>query len=42
MGKAEKVELFEVRWPSGQIDTLKDVPANQLVYVKEGAGIVDT
>ena len=40
IGKAEKVDLLEIRWPSGQIDTLKDVKANQLVYVKEGQGIV--
>jgi hypothetical protein len=29
-----------VHWPSGQVDTMKDVKANQLVYVKEGQGIV--
>ncbi len=40
LGKAEKVELLEIRWPSGQVDTLKDVKANQLIYVKEGEGIV--
>ena len=42
IGRAEKVELLEVRWPSGQVDTLKDVPANQVVHVKEGAGIVNS
>jgi hypothetical protein len=40
LGKAEKVDLLEIRWPSGQIDTLKDVKPNQLIYVKEGEGIV--
>jgi enediyne biosynthesis protein E4 len=40
LGKAEKVDVLEIRWPSGQIDTLKDVKPNQLVYVKEGEGIV--
>jgi len=40
IGKAEKVELLEVRWPSGQVDTLKDIRPNQLIYVKEGEGIV--
>jgi enediyne biosynthesis protein E4 len=40
LGKAEKVEMLEIRWPSGQIDTLKDVKPNQLIYVKEGEGIV--
>jgi enediyne biosynthesis protein E4 len=42
LGKAEKVELLEIRWPSGQVDTLKDVKPNQLIYVKEGTGIVRT
>ena len=42
LGKAEKVELLEIRWPSGQVDTLKDVKANQVIYVKEGAGITRT
>src|ERR1700688_5214507 len=40
LGKAEKVELLEIRWPSGQVDTLKEVKPNQLVYVQEGEGIV--
>jgi hypothetical protein len=42
LGKAEKVELLEIRWPSGQVDKLKDVKPNQVVYVKEGEGIVRT
>ena len=40
LGKANKVDVLEVRWPSGQVDTMKDVAANQVVFVKEGAGIV--
>jgi hypothetical protein len=40
IGKAEKVELLEIRWPSSAVDTLKDVKPNQLIVVKEGAGIV--
>ncbi len=40
LGKADKADILEIRWPSGQIDTLKDVKANQLIYVKEGEGIV--
>ena len=42
LGKAEKVDLLEIRWPSGQVDTLKDIKANQVIYVKEGAGIERT
>jgi len=40
LGKAEKVDLLEIRWPSGQVDTLKDIKPNQLIFVKEGQGIV--
>ena len=39
---AEKVELLEIRWPSGAVDMLKDLKANQVIFVKEGAGIVRT
>jgi len=42
IGKAGKVELLEIRWPSGTVDTLKDVKANQAVFVKEGEGIIRT
>jgi len=40
IGTAAKVDLLEIRWPSGQTDTIKDVKANQLLTVKEGQGIV--
>ena len=42
LGKADKVDQLEIRWPSGQLDTLKDVKANQVIYVKEGEGITRT
>ena len=42
LGKVEKVDLLEIRWPSGQVDTLKDVKADQVIYVKEGQGILKT
>ena len=42
LGKAQKAKAIEIRWPSGQIDALKEVAANQIIYVKEGAGIVKT
>ena len=40
LGRAGKVDLLEIRWPSGQVDSLKDLTANQLVIVKEGEGIL--
>ena len=42
LGKAEKVDSLEIRWPSGQVDTLKDVKANQVIYVEESKGITRT
>jgi enediyne biosynthesis protein E4 len=40
--KAEKVDLLEIRWPSGTVETFKDIKANQLIFVKEGEGIIRT
>ncbi len=40
MGAAAKADLVEIRWPSGQVDHLKDVETNQVIYVQEGKGIV--
>ena len=42
LGNAEKVDVLEIHWPSGQVDTMKDVKANQVIYVKEGEGITRT
>ena len=40
MGSATKADLVEVRWPSGQVDRLKNVSTNQLIWVKEGQGVM--
>ncbi|MGB7683961.1 MAG: CRTAC1 family protein [Candidatus Acidiferrales bacterium] len=40
LGKAEKVELLEIHWPSGAVDSMKDIAPNQMIFVKEGEGIV--
>ncbi len=42
LGSAAKADLVEVRWPSGQVDRLRDVESNHVVYVQEGKGIVKT
>ena len=39
LGAAETADL-EIRWPNGKRETLAKVGADQLVVVKEGAGIV--
>ncbi len=42
LGAVAKVDLVEVRWPSGQMDQLKDIATNQLIWIKEGAGLIKT
>ena len=36
LGQAQKVDLLEIRWPSGQVDTLKDLDANRILFIQEG------
>ncbi len=38
LGAADKVAKIEIAWPSGQVDTLRDVAANQAIVVEEGKG----
>jgi hypothetical protein len=40
LGKAEVVPSVEIRWPSGTIDRLDRVRANQFLVVEEGRGVV--
>jgi enediyne biosynthesis protein E4 len=40
VGKAAKVKSIEIKWLSGQIDTLSDVPVNQIIAIKEGIGVL--
>jgi hypothetical protein len=37
VGKSQKVKTLEIRWPSGQVDTLADVSVNQFITIKEGS-----
>jgi hypothetical protein len=39
--KRGKVDLIEVRWPSGAVDTITGAGVNKLLVVKEGKGLVD-
>jgi hypothetical protein len=41
LGDATIVERMEIRWPSGRIEVVQNVAADQLVVIREGAGIVD-
>lgn len=40
LGKAQRISLIEIRWPSGTLEELRDVNSNRILYIKEGAGIV--
>jgi hypothetical protein len=31
---------LEIRWPSGQVERLRNVPADRILTVEEGKGIV--
>lgn len=38
LGARTKVDLIEIRWSSGSIETLKNIEADQIITVKEGSG----
>ncbi|HKS73821.1 MAG TPA: CRTAC1 family protein [Terriglobales bacterium] len=40
LGKAREVDEIEIRWPSGHIDRLSKIDANQFITVQEGRGLV--
>ncbi len=42
LGKNQRVKTLEIQWPSGQVDTLTNIAANQIITVKEKAGIIRT
>jgi len=37
---AEKTASLEIRWPNGAIEKVADVPADQMVVIREGSGII--
>ena len=40
LGTATKVDALEIRWPSGVVEKVGNIAANQIVLIKEGAGVV--
>jgi hypothetical protein len=38
--KAETVDAVEIRWPSGQVDSWKNLAANKLYTLAEGGKLV--
>ena len=41
LGSATRVDTIRVAWPSGTVDTIDAVDANQMVTIREGAGLVE-
>jgi enediyne biosynthesis protein E4 len=39
LGKSNRAEKIIIRWPSGLVETISDLPANQYYVVREGTGI---
>ena len=42
LGKSEKVDLVEIRWPSGQIDTAENLAVNRQFVATEGLGLTNS
>jgi hypothetical protein len=42
LGAAKKMESVEIRWPSGKIENLENVPADAIYTIVEGSGIRNT
>jgi hypothetical protein len=42
LGSSAKADAIEVRWPSGVVDHLSNINADQIVTVREGTGVVAT
>src|SRR5688572_15307537 len=40
VGAATKIDSVEIRWPSGRVDRLTNLPLNKYLKVVEGAGLV--
>ena len=41
LGNRAKVDSLEIRWPSGAVTRLAHLPADRILAVKEGEGVVD-
>jgi hypothetical protein len=42
LGSSAKADAIEVRWPSGAVDHLSNINADQIVTIREGSGAVAT
>jgi hypothetical protein len=42
LGTAKSADRLEVRWPSGRTEVLQNLPANQIITIREGSGLVNS
>jgi Tfp pilus assembly protein PilF/peroxiredoxin len=42
LGNSERINKVTIAWPSGQVQTLSDVPLNQRVWIEEGSDRIRT
>jgi hypothetical protein len=40
LGQATRSEQLQIRWPGGTTEVVKDLPANHVVTIREGEGVV--
>jgi hypothetical protein len=41
LGQASKIDVVEIRWPSGLVQRLENPGINRIVKIREGIGIMD-
>jgi hypothetical protein len=42
LGRSTKIDSVEIRWPSGRLETLENLPADAIYTIVESSGIRDT
>jgi len=40
LGESRQSERLEIRWPGGMTETVENLPANHVITIREGKGIV--
>lgn len=40
VARETKIDLIELRWPSGMVDQVRDLAADRIVTLKEGVGVI--
>lgn len=41
LGDRQKIDAIEIRWPSGEITTLTNISADQIITIQEGKGLIE-